>query len=129
MRIIGHGIDMVQVADIVALLNRISLDSVALDWLTVDEQTNMPPAEGQKTAHLAGQIAAKEAISKALGTGLYDDMAWTDIEVLRDESGCPYVSLHCAVAAAAAQLGLRELTVSITHTSVVAAASAIAIGD
>ena len=129
MRIIGHGIDVVQVADIEALLNRISIDSVLLDWLTVDEQTNMPPDDGNKAAHLAGQLAAKEAVSKALGTGLFGDMLWTDIEVLREESGRPYVLLHGAVAEAAAQLGVNELSVSTTHTSVVAVASAIAVGD
>ena len=129
MRFIGHGIDVVQIADIVALLNRISIDSVLHDWLTADEQAKMPPADVSREAYLAGQIAAKEAVSKALGTGLFGDMAWTDIEVLREEGGRPYVLLHGALATASAQLGVNELSVSIAHTSVVAMASAIAVAD
>jgi holo-[acyl-carrier protein] synthase len=44
--------------------------------------------------HLAARFAAKEAFLKALGTGLRDGLAWQQIEVERDELGCPYLRLN-----------------------------------
>lgn len=43
--------------------------------------------------HLAARFAAKEAFLKALGTGLRDGLAWQQVEVERDELGCPYLRL------------------------------------
>ena len=128
MRILGHGIDIVETEDLVALFKRVNLDEVSLDWLTALEHTDLPSNASHRTAHLAGQMAAKEAVAKALGTGLYGDMAWTDIEVLREKGGRPYVVLHGAAAATEANLGIAEWSISITHTSTIAAASAIALG-
>ena len=42
-------------------------------------------------SHIAGRFAAKEAISKALGTGFGKDLGWLDIEILNDEAGKPIV--------------------------------------
>ena len=129
MRIVGHGIDLVEIADVLALIEQVGYESVLLDWCTVDEQLSMPEASGRRAAHLAGLIAAKEAISKALGSGLVGDMLWTQIEVLRAASGRPYVVLHGASAVKADQNGVSSVSVSITHTSAIVAASAIAMGD
>jgi holo-[acyl-carrier protein] synthase len=45
-------------------------------------------------ASLAGRFAAKEAVSKALGTGISRGLSWRSIEVLNDEAGKPHVTLH-----------------------------------
>lgn len=53
--------------------------------------------ESKKAARIlsyAARFAAKEAVSKAFGTGIQDGISWTDIEVLNDEKGKPYVVLH-----------------------------------
>jgi holo-[acyl-carrier protein] synthase len=79
------------------------------------------------TEHLAGRFAAKEAVLKALGTGLGQRMRWTDVEIVNGILGRPMVRLYGEVAARAAQLGLADLDVSLAHTSELAVAQAVAV--
>lgn len=66
---------------------------------------------------LAGRFAAKEAVAKALGTGIWrNGIDWTDIEIRRDEmTGAPVLTLHAAAAAQAQHLGLTEWSLSLSH--------------
>jgi holo-[acyl-carrier-protein] synthase len=77
---------------------------------------------------LSGIFAAKEAVSKALGTGI-GKVAWQDIEILHEPSGEPLVLLHGNARLVAEMKGLRHWSVSITHDGGLAAAVAAAIGD
>lgn len=77
--------------------------------------------------HLAGRFACKEAVSKALGTGI-GEVSWQDIEILSDESGAPRLELHGAAKEKADELGLSLWTVSISHIKEHAAALAVALG-
>lgn len=74
---------------------------------------------------LAGRLAAKEAVLKALGTGLATGMQWTDVEVVSEQSGRPIARLHGAVAERAARLGIVALEVSISHSHGMAMALAV----
>jgi holo-[acyl-carrier protein] synthase len=67
---------------------------------------------------LAARFAAKEAVSKALGTGLQhrDGVNWRDIEIASDARGKPIVRLTGAAARRAAQLNLRNFAISLSHT-------------
>lgn len=76
--------------------------------------------QGRVTS-LAARFAAKEAVAKALGTGV-GLVAWRDIEVLANERGRPVLFLHGAAAERAARLGLRYWAVSLTHLATVALA-------
>lgn len=83
-------------------------------------------AECEDQPHrLAARLAAKEAVAKALGTGI-GDVGWRDIEIRADERGRPRLILHNAAAALSAELGLTEWDVSLTHTRVYASAVAVA---
>ncbi len=82
--------------------------------------------EKPRFASLAGNWAAKEAFSKALGTGVRD-FALTEVEILRDELGAPYIRLSGRAKAAAECKGLC-FSVSITHTKELAEAVVIAYG-
>ena len=73
----------------------------------------------------AARFAAKEAVSKAFGTGIGEKMNWTDIEVRRLESGQPVVSLLGAARLHAESLGVTEIKLSLTHTANYAAAYAL----
>jgi holo-[acyl-carrier protein] synthase len=86
---------------------------------------------GQRIESLAGRFAAKEAVAKALGTGIWRaGIGWTDIEVRRDSvSGAPHLSLHGAAATRAADLGLNEWSLSISHDRSRALAFVVALGD
>lgn len=64
---------------------------------------------------IAGRWAAKEAFSKALGTGMCDQCAFVETEILRDERGKPYVRLHAATEETARRLGIVRIHVSISH--------------
>lgn len=76
---------------------------------------------------LAGLFAAKEAISKALGTGI-GHVKWQDIEILHLNTGQPVVKLHGNAKTIAEELGLAEWSVSISHDRSKAVAVAVAIG-
>jgi holo-[acyl-carrier protein] synthase len=82
---------------------------------------------GRKMQRLAGRFAAKEAISKVLGTGIRY-IRWREIEILPDRTGKPVVRLHGRALAVAEALNLGEISVSITHTDELALAFAMAIG-
>lgn len=73
----------------------------------------------------AGRFAAKEAVSKALGTGIAAGVQWTDIEILPLPSGAPRAVLHNAAAARMEALGANRVHVSITHDKVTASAVGI----
>ena len=75
----------------------------------------------------AARWAAKEAVAKALGTGIGADAAMHEIEVIRSENGEPGICLHGAAAATAARLGVAEVGISLTHTEAYSAAFAILI--
>ena len=70
----------------------------------------------QRIESLAARFAAKEAVAKALGTGVWrQGVAWRDIEVLKDEAGAPQLHLHGAAAAMAATLGITVWSLSLSH--------------
>jgi holo-[acyl-carrier protein] synthase len=90
------------------------------------------PAElsevGANIASLAARFAVKEAVSKALGTGI-GPVAWREIEILRGPARQPLLCLHGAAAQTAADKGLSTWTISLSHTHTHAIAIAVAFGD
>ncbi len=78
-----------------------------------------------RTPELAARFAAKEAVSKALGTGIMG-VGWTEIEVLPDPLGKPRVQLHGQAAARARALGLFEFAISLSHSQEYAVAFVVA---
>ncbi|MEW5985211.1 MAG: holo-ACP synthase [Chloroflexota bacterium] len=76
-------------------------------------------------ARLAGRFAVKEAVAKALGTGI-GDFTWTDIEIINDERGKPQLILYNKAKETADRLGLRRWAISLSHTATHAIGFAIA---
>lgn len=74
-------------------------------------------AKPDSMASLAGRFAAKEAVSKALGTGIGAGLSWHDIEVLNNEAGKPEVTLH--------GFGQYRVKISISHDHHSAVATAL----
>lgn len=68
-----------------------------------------------RPAELAARFAAKEAVMKALGTGVRG-IRWRDIEVMPNRRGKPIVLLHETAAKRARQLGFRHFAISLTHS-------------
>ncbi len=73
-------------------------------------------------AYLAKRFAAKEALSKALGTGIRAPMSWHNVGVLNKKSGAPYFEMSAALAALVAGRGIRNIHLSITDERAMACA-------
>jgi holo-[acyl-carrier protein] synthase len=83
---------------------------------------------GENTASLAVRFAAKEAVAKALGTGI-GDVGWQEIEILRGPARQPQLHLSGRAAALAEELGLDSWSLSLTHNQSQAIALVVAIGE
>ncbi len=79
--------------------------------------------------HFAARFAAKEAISKAFGTGIGKQLGWRDMEICRRDSGEPFVVLHGKAVELARQRGVAEIFVSLSHCKDYAAAQAVIVGN
>jgi len=77
-----------------------------------------------RVPELAARFAAKEAVMKALGTGVRG-VGWKDIEVLPNRRGKPLIFLYGRGAARAEQIELRGLEISLTHSKEFAIASVV----
>ncbi|MBW6473221.1 MAG: holo-ACP synthase [Anaerolineaceae bacterium] len=80
---------------------------------------------GNSYTCLAGRFAAKEAVSKVLGTGI-GEIRWQDIEILRGEEGQPIIKLHANAKAKENELGIHQWAISISHSRTLAIAFVIA---
>ncbi len=78
-----------------------------------------------KFERYAGRFAAKEAAMKALGTGWRRGVRWQDIEVVREPSGKPKLALRGAAGELALQLGVKQISITITHSAKEALAQVI----
>ncbi len=81
---------------------------------------------GGRTPALAARFAAKEAVAKALGTGI-GDVGWKDIEVVSAERRQPRLQLHGPARELSDGLGLGEWSISLSHTHEHAVAVAVAL--
>ncbi len=121
--VLGIGIDIVETERI-----EHSLEKFGDRFLTrVFHPDEVAYAKSMKhpALHLAARFAAKEAISKAFGTGIGKQLGWTDMEIRRKESGEPYVVLHGKGAELARDRGVAEVLVSLSHCKAYSAANAI----
>ena len=115
--IVGIGIDLVEVARLEEILARTP---------TVRTRLFTPAEAALPLESLAARFAAKEALAKALGapTGL----SWQDAEVVLDRGGRPGFALRGTLAARAAELGVGEVHLSISHDGGFAQAFVVAEG-
>ena len=76
----------------------------------------MPPENSEKKyyASLAKRFAAKEAFSKALGTGFNYGLSWVEIEILHNENGKPYICLSGKAAEMAEERKIKNILVSLS---------------
>jgi holo-[acyl-carrier protein] synthase len=78
--------------------------------------------------HFAARFAAKEAISKAFGTGIGHHLGWKDMEIRKHDSGEPYAMLHGKGAELAKARGVMEVFVSLSHCKNYSVAQAVIVG-
>ncbi len=127
MKIVAHGIDLVDCPRIEALLSRHG--ERFLDRVFTAAEQEVANSAKNRVEKLAGRFAVKEAVLKLMGTGWRGKIAWTDIEVINDAMGRPEVTLSGEVKKIAGELGIEQLSVSISHTSNFVIASAVALAE
>lgn len=118
---LATGVDIIEIERVQRSIDRFG-DKMRNRIFTPQEQAYC----ANKVTSLAGRYAIKEAVSKALGTGI-GDITWTDIEVINNEHGKPELVLHNGAKVLAAQLGLNQWSISISHTNTHAIGFAVAI--
>lgn len=127
MRIVGHGIDMVEIARIEGFLRSPTRNWAAGIFSAAErEQADEAPLDAR---YYAGRFAAKEAVSKALGTGFSGEVTVHGIEILRLESGATSVKVTGGVRVVADALGITKWFISMTYSGGLAMASVIAVAN
>lgn len=112
--ILGTGIDLIEIRRVSAALdrfgNRFSERILTASELSVATHRNDFPV------YLASRFAAKEAVSKSLGTGISGEVGWHSIEVIRSSTGRPEVILHGGAKELVKNLGGQRVLLSLSHT-------------
>jgi holo-[acyl-carrier protein] synthase len=114
MSILGIGIDLVDCDRIENSIERFGdrfLRRVFTEGEIGSSQSMKFPAR-----HLAARFAAKEALSKAFGTGIGKAMGWRDLDVQKRESGEPFVVLSGGAEKMAVARGVTKVWISLSHT-------------
>lgn len=119
--IVGLGTDIVSLKRIAVIYDRFGLRFLQ-KFLTDDEISAMPASP---IAYLSGRFAAKEACSKALGTGFANGIGPCQMEVMTAASGAPKLVLYGAAKVRATALGVERLHISISHEREMAVATVI----
>jgi len=124
--IIGTGIDLIKIERMGRMLAR---------WGETFKQRIFTPGEvsycdkkNNHAQHYAARFAVKEAVLKALGSGLVARMKWSDVEVSNEQSGKPNVILNGEVKRIAEARNISNIFVSIAHDHEYAVAHVIAEG-
>jgi len=119
----GIGLDVTEVARIRASTERHG-DRFLRKIYTSAEVTYCQ-ARTRKYEHLAARFAAKEAVLKALGTGVAQGTTLKQVEVTNDDNGKPGILLHGVARQMAQKLGVSRVHVSISHTETLAIAQVV----
>jgi holo-[acyl-carrier protein] synthase len=107
------GVDLV---DAKALEARFAGSDEALGDVFSDAELAYCRHQARPWPHVAARLAAKEALLKALETGLSGAMRWRDVEIVRDPAGAPALVVTGAVADVLQAKQLRVASVSLSHT-------------
>ncbi len=113
--ILGTGIDIAEVDRIRAAIERHG-DRFVRRVFT-EREVAYVETKANRFERYAARFAAKEAGMKALGTGWRGGIGWRDFEVANLGSGKPTLTFHGRAAELAAAMGIRQVTLSITHTA------------
>jgi holo-[acyl-carrier protein] synthase len=127
VRVVGHGIDLVDVARVRHLLE--SRPDDFLDGCFTRAEQEDGAHEDARETYFAARYAAKEAVVKALGTGFTSGISWLDVEIRRLGSGAPHVVLSGRALEVSHAAGISRFLISLSDESSFAVASVIAISD
>jgi holo-[acyl-carrier protein] synthase len=113
--IVGTGVDLCEVLRIRQSITRFGARFV--ERIFTPAEIAYVERKANKFERYAARFAAKEAGMKAIGTGWRHGVRWQDFEVANLPSGKPTLRLHGVAARIAEQLGVRNVSLSLTHTA------------
>lgn len=126
-RIKAHGIDSVEISKMAQVLH-LADEAALLRYFTETELADVE-LSANRTQRLAGRLAVKEAVLKAIATGWGNGISFADIEVTTATTGRPTVALFRQALVQSQALGISHWLVSTTHTSNCATASVLALAS
>ena len=113
--IVGTGVDLAEVPRIRASIERFGPRFI--DRIYTPAEIAYVERKANRFERYAARFAAKEAGMKAIGTGWRRGVTWRDFEVANLPSGKPTLRLHGVAAEIASKLGVRHISLSLTHTA------------
>ncbi len=121
--IVGTGVDIVEVPRVAAAIERFG--KRFLERIFTDSEIRYCQSRRNSTERFAARFAAKEAALKALGTGWRMGVAWKEVEVRREPGGRPSIHFSGRAAEFAQRLGMKQASLSLSHTAEQAIAQVI----
>jgi holo-[acyl-carrier protein] synthase len=113
--IIGSGVDLAEVPRIRASIERFGEKFISRIY--TPSEIAYVRRKANSYERFAARFAAKEAGMKAIGTGWRRGVTWQDFEVANLASGKPTLKFHGVAARIAQQLGVKNVSLSLTHTA------------
>src|SRR5438309_10269868 len=123
MSVLGIGVDLVECERIQHSLDRFG--DRFLRRVFTDGEIEYSMSMKFPARHLAARFAAKEAVSKAFGTGIGKSMGWRDMDVRKKESGEPFLVLSGGAEQMAKERGIVKVWISLSHTEQSASATIV----
>lgn len=109
--IISMGTDLVEIKRIEQAARK---SEKFIHRILTSREIQLLASKGYRNSALAASFAAKEAVSKMLGTGI-GEISWLEIEILNNSKGAPYVVLSGKAEEISNRMGIDEILISITH--------------
>jgi holo-[acyl-carrier protein] synthase len=120
---IGTGVDLIEIERIAHSIERHG--ERFLRRIYTDHEIAYCTSKRSSAESFAARFAAKEAGAKALGTGISRGVTWIEFQVARQPGGRPVLELRGRAAALARELGVKTISLSLTHTGNLAMASVL----
>ena len=121
--LIGTGVDLIEVERIAHSIERYG--ERFLRRVYTDHEIAYCNRKRGSAESFAARFAAKEAGAKALGTGISRGVTWNEFQVARNPGGRPVLELRGRAALLAEELGVRAISLSLTHTGSLAMATVL----
>ena len=121
--LIGTGVDLIEVERIAHSIERFG--ERFLRRVYTDHEIAYCRGRRGSAESFAARFAAKEAGAKALGTGISRGVTWNEFQVARNPGGRPVLELRGRAALLAKELGVRAISLSLTHTGSLAMATVV----
>ena len=114
MSVLGVGVDLVECGRIQRSIDRFG--DRFLHRVFTDGEIEYSMSMKFPARHLAARFAAKEAVSKAFGTGIGKAMGWRNIDIRKKESGEPFLVFSGPAETFAAERGVTSALITLSHT-------------